>query len=1419
MSSNPALFEVSFEVCNKVGGIHTVLSTKASTLVERYGDDYICVGPWLLRDEERQPVPFLPEGGPESPFADFEASCRDLGCPVRVGRWDIPGRPRVVLVDFSNQYEKKDGVLAGLWETYRVDSLQGTWDYIEPVLFGDAAGKVIQRWWEEFHAPHHRRAVAQFHEWMTAAGLLHLKRHCPGIGTVFTTHATMLGRALSSLGRSPEDGLGDDTVEELATDNGVAAKHSLEVATAREADVFTTVSEITADEAALVLGRRAAPVLPNGIDLAVVDALAGTTPRADVRTKLARFAGAFLGEEVSDAAFLAISGRYEFHNKGIDLALDALADVAAAKGRRVVLFVLVPAGNSGPRPELRDRLARSGEPHDGPLGVATHQLFNAADDDVQKRCAELHLDNSLGSRVKVVHVPVYLGPHDGFLDEPYEAIARAMDLTLFPSYYEPWGYTPQESLALGVPTISSDYAGFGRWARKEGLKAADGVTVISRARRQYDAARAELAGTIEAFLREAPGRDELAEACRRTASRTAWRDLITNYEAAFSAATDAIQKRMEAGVPLVRRAKQKLVARAESRAPRLTRFDVSATLPDELAPLAEVARNYAWCWDPEGRDLFRDLSRHSWDAAGHNPIVFLRNVFRQDLEAKAKDTAYVARLGRVVARLRRYLAEAPGTGPGSGAGDAPIHPGRPVAYFSAEYGIHESLRVYSGGLGILSGDHLKSASDVGLPLVAVGLYYRKGYMRQRLTADGEQLALDLDNEPRDLPVEPVLGANGAPLEVRLALPGRELALRAWRVPVGRVSLFLLDADVPSNRDEDREITRNLYGGDETTRIKQEIVLGRGGARMLAAMGIEPACWHMNEGHAAFMALERVSRLVRDESLTFEEAREIVRATTAFTTHTPVPAGHDRFHESLVRTYFADVADWLGVPWERFWGLGQPTEAKEDERALFNMTCLAMQFASYVNGVAKIHGEVSKGLLHSSWPGLLEGEVPINSITNGVHLPTWIRTSVAALVGVTDRPVRGADFVEHAKKIDVARLWAVRHEAKLEMLQQLRGNLKRSFVERDDSPVLLARMLDGIDEDALWIGFARRFAPYKRAHLLFSDKERLRRILESTGRPVRIVVSGKAHPRDGRGKEIVQEIARLSRSPEFAGRVFIAEDYDVALARALVQGVDVWLNTPTRPLEASGTSGMKAAANGGLNLSIGDGWWPEGWDGDNGWMIGDGRVYQNQALQDQLDSETLYRLLEEEVVPLYYDRDAAGVPRGWAERSRHALETLPMVFDTDRMVLEYAREAYRPLAKAGVEVSADRGRVARERAARKARLRELLPKVKVVDARLGELVDVKVGDAVVAHITLDLGQLAREDLEVELVLGHEKGDGDLVAPNLVRLRCTGGPDSAAIFEGSQVVDRSGGYAYGLRMRPSARFGDASDLLRDMVRWIG
>ncbi|HLU38732.1 MAG TPA: alpha-glucan family phosphorylase, partial [Planctomycetota bacterium] len=1318
MSGRFCLFEISWEVCNKIGGIYTVISSKAKTTVEKFGDDYVTVGPWLLSDTDRS-IPF--EDDPS--FADFAEACREAGTPVRVGRWLIPGRPRTILVEFSKLYQEKDKLLGRLWEDYKVDSIAGGWDYIEPVMFGIAAARVIEEYWERYLAATCQRAVVQCHEWMTGAALLHLKPRLPSMGSIFTTHATMLGRALSSLGHSPRSGLGGSTVEDLARQHGVVAKHSMEGTCAREADVFTTVSAVTAAEAELLHGRRPEVILPNGIDLDVIDSFAGATDRAAMRRELERVASRFLGAPVAGAAFLCTSGRYEFHNKGIDLLLDALAMMNARPGRPVVLFVLVPAGNSGVRAELLERLRNVEAPADGPIGISTHNLFEVERDPIAERCRSLGLDNRTDARVKVVHVPIYLTENDGFLNRPYEAVVRAMDLTCFPSFYEPWGYTPQESLALGVPTVTSDYAGFGVWARDQGLGPRDGVTVLERVNVQYSVVMENLAAVLEEHI-AALGRGTAArsEACRATARRTEWRGLFRHYEEAYAAALAAVQERSQQGVAQPRRPKLTVVhAPQHGRTPRLSPFEVAATLPEELRGLQRLSRNLWWSWNRDAENVFADLSPLAWRNCGRNPVAFLQRLYPEDLQAKARDEEYLARLRAVTARLDEYLAAPPPPPEG-------LSTQRPVAYFCAEYGVHESLPIYSGGLGVLAGDHLKSASDLGIPLIAVGLFYRMGYMAQRLTADGEQLAADVENEPRLLPVEMVRDDKGEPLEVRIKLPGREIFLRAWKVLVGRVTLYLLDSNTPSNRAEDRDITRNLYGGDAETRIQQLIALGRGGKRLLSRLGIRPAVFHMNEGHAAFLSLERVSRLVKEEGLTFEAAREYVRATTLFTTHTPVPAGHDRFGEDVMRRYFADAEEWVGVPWDRFFALGR----SEPDGGAFNMTWLALNFASYVNGVSKMHGEASRELLHPFWPGLLRSEIPVRSITNGIHLPTWTSPRVARLLGATDRPVRPSDFAA-ARTVSADALWRAKQEDKRELLEEVLRSLEQAFLRRKDSPILLSRIQSGLEERALIIGFARRFAPYKRAHLLFKDVDRLHRILSDPERPVRVLIAGKAHPRDKMGQDILRDIARRTRSDLLAGRVFFIEDYDMALARALVRGVDVWLNNPTHLLEASGTSGMKAAANGALNLSIGDGWWPEAFNGSNGWQIGGARLYDDQELQDQFDSSTLYRLLEESIVPLYFARDADGLPQGWIERMRESLATVPPTFNTDRMVQEYLQQAYQPLAAAHAALGRDGYAEARRLAEDAQRVRKAFEKLRIHSVQVSDPAKLTVGGVLAAHV--------------------------------------------------------------------------------------
>jgi phosphorylase/glycogen(starch) synthase len=1418
VTSPHTLFEVSWEVCNKVGGIHTVISTKAKSLVERFGDDYVTVGPWLLSTSDKNHE-FEEEGG----FQAFCEVCRGMGLPVRVGRWRIPGRPRTILIEFSKLYEKKDAVLARLWEDFKVDSIHGGWDYVEPVLFGHAAALVIERWWEEYLASEHKRAVVNAHEWMTSSALLYLKKKVPSVGTVFTTHATMLGRTLSSNGQSPDDGLGEQTPEALAKQHNVTAKHSLESVAAREADVLTTVSEITAKEAALLLGRTPAPLTTNGLDVAVIDELAGKTTREEARRVLLHTASLFFGEDVSDAALIAISGRYEFRNKGIDLLLDAMARLDKRAGRRIVLFVLVPAGNSGVRSEFLERRDKPLDEIEGPLGLGTHNLFDTEHDPVHAHCQRLGLANGGDARVRVIQVPIYLSSSDGLWNLPYHAVLRAFDLTCFPSYYEPWGYTPQESLAAGVPTITSDYAGFGRWARSAGLGPEHGVTVLERVHVRFEDVLEKLADAIERHLASPKSARELEGICRETAQRSSWTQFLPRYDEAYRSALESVQKRLEAGVLQTRKPKQPLSVKPapEGRRPHLFHFDVSATLPAELRGLLRLSRNLWWSWDHEAAALFEELSPRSWETSGHNPVTFLQRVYPEDVAGRAADKSYVARLERTLARFDAYLAapfdpnkwkRARVDGGAGEAGAPPLSPDHPVAYFCAEYGLHESVRTYAGGLGVLAGDHLKSASDLFLPLVAVGLFYRMGYTTQRLGPNGEQLAHDVENDPRFLPLEIVKGEGGAALTIELPLPGRQLVAQVWRVRVGRVHLYLLDANRPENRPEDRDITRNLYGGTEETRILQEIVLGRGGMQLLKRLGIRPSVFHMNEGHAAFLTLERVGQLAHGEGLTFDEAREFVRATTIFTTHTPVPAGHDRFGEDLMRRYFSDAESWVGVPWERFMHLGQG----EGDKGVFNMTYLALNFASFANGVSEMHGTASRKLLRSLWPGLLESEAPVDAIVNGVHLSTWTSPAIARTLGVVERPVEPEDFARPLTNSQLLALRANKRELRRHLLSEMRMRLSRSFVVRGDSPALLVKLLGGLEEDALWIGFARRFAPYKRATLLFQDPDRLAKLLADPARPLRIVFAGKAHPSDGLGKDLVKRIFELTRDARFEGKVFFLEDYDVNLARSLVQGVDVWLNTPIRWLEASGTSGMKAAANGTLNLSIGDGWWPEAFDGENGWQIG-GSEYKDQALLDQFDANHFYATLEEEVIPLYFERDAEGVPTHWLERVQRCLASVPVRFNTDRMVREYHDKGYAQLAVASDELLRNKRWKLKMLVQENQRVRKGFGEIQILSAHVGELTSLHVGDPVEVRVEVNLGSLKPDDVRVELVLGHAAGETELtgrVAVPLAFVQTTG--TNVHVFEGVKAMDRSGSFSYGIRVRARTDREYAGSL-RDLVLW--
>ena len=681
-----------------------------------------------------------------------------------------------------------------------------------------------------------------------------------------------------------------------------------------------------------------------------------------------------------------------------------------------------------------------------------------------------------------------------------------------------------------------------------------------------------------------------------------------------------------------------------------------------LDDLRRLARNLWWCWDAEALRLFEELSPAAWKEYRHNPTVLLEELSPDDIEAAVSGSSFGERLSQTLQRLDAYLAvpERPGRRGGS------LSRTRPVAYFCAEYGLHESLPLYSGGLGILAGDHLKSASDVGVPLIAVGLFYRGGYMGQGIDEEGQQVVIERPNDPATMPLDLLRDEAGEPIEITIPLGDDSLALRGWQAAIGRVTLYLLDAEAPDNAPELQAITSSLYGGAEEMRIQQELVLGCGGVRLLDRLGIAPSVWHMNEGHAAFLTIERASHLIAQEGLSFDDARERVAATTLFTTHTPVPAGHDKFEDELAQTYLGGFADRLGLTWDDLAALGH----SDEEPDMFNMTMLALRLSSYCNGVSELHGTVSRQLLGGAWQDVEEHEVPISSITNGIHLATWTSSGITEALGVSGRPARGEDFEREAANLEVADLWRRRQPLRRHALDAVRASVEHGRTSLPD---------DALDERALLIGFARRFATYKRANLLLTDPDRLARLLGDPERPVRILVAGKAHPRDEHGQDVLAQIVDASRG-DLKGHIFFLDDYGIELGRTLVQGVDVWLNNPRRMEEASGTSGMKAAANGALNLSIADGWWPEAADGKNGWTIEEVRTHDDDEAQDAVDAEALYRCLEEEIQPLFFQRDENDVPVEWLQRVRHMLTTIPPVFNSDRMVRQYLDQAYQPLSK-------------------------------------------------------------------------------------------------------------------------------------------
>ena len=828
-------------------------------------------------------------------------------------------------------------------------------------------------------------------------------------------------------------------------------------------------------------------------------------------------------------------------------------------------------------------------------------------------------------------------------------------------------------------------------------------------------------------------------------------------------------------------------------------FTVLPCLPDRLRPLQTLAYNLWWSWNADAVALFRRVNADLFEALDHSPIRLLGATDQTRYEQLERDDGFLAHMDRVSYALAHYL-DAPTWFQENHASDRDAR----IAYFSAEFGIHESVPVYSGGLGVLAGDHLKSASDLGIPLVGISLMYREGYFRQYLNVDGWQQERYPENDFFTLPLNAELDANGKPILVTVPLPGRELALRIWHIQVGRVPLYLLDANIPENSPQDRGISSQLYGGDLHTRIQQEILLGIGGIRALRALGKMPTVCHMNEGHAAFTGLERIRLLVEEHHLDFATAFEAVKAGTCFTTHTPVPAGNDAFPMHMIEQYLGDYMAKMGVDRNTLAGLGR--QHPNNEQELFSMTVLALKLANVSNGVSRLHGSVSRKMWKDLWPELPSNEVPITSITNGVHTQSWLAPDMAQLydryLGIQweERPTDFAIW-KRVEQIPDGELWRTHERGRERLVAMARSRLKAQLKRRGSPPSEVDAADEVLDPDALTIGFARRFATYKRGDLVFRNFERLVSLVNNRERPVQFIFAGKSHPQDRGGKELIQRVVQQSRKPEFRKRVVFIEDYDMNVARNLVQGVDVWLNNPRRPLEASGTSGMKICGNGGLNLSILDGWWVEGYDGDNGWAIGAGEEYTDLAYQDEVESRALLDLIEQDLAPAFYRRDAGGLPREWIRRMKRSIMSLVPVFNTNRMVEQYTERCYVPSARRAVKLTADHLRAAKELAGWRRRVLADWHQVKVesVDAPTNELM--RVGGSFPVKVRVRLGPFRPEEVEVQLCLGVLDAMGELAEPKALPLSANGSVTTdGVLFTGEVPCRSSGQFGFSVRVLP-------------------
>ncbi len=844
---------------------------------------------------------------------------------------------------------------------------------------------------------------------------------------------------------------------------------------------------------------------------------------------------------------------------------------------------------------------------------------------------------------------------------------------------------------------------------------------------------------------------------------------------------------------------------------KLKRIFIEPKLPDGLSPLAELAQNIWWCWNHEATELFQSIDPQKFIAHQYNPVALLDDLSIERAQELLADADFVARMKRVYKSFRDYIDKAPAlTGP-------------QIGYFCMEYGLHQSLRLYSGGLGVLAGDYLKEISDRNANFVAVGLLYRYGYFQQGISNNGEQLHNYEPVKFTQLPLEPVRDSRGEWIKIHVNLSGRTVWAKVWKLPVGRMPLYLLDTDIDDNVWEDRSITHQLYGGDNENRLRQEILLGIGGLRALKAIGINPDLYHLNEGHASFLGLERLRNYMKDTGLSYEEALEVVRSTQLFTTHTPVPAGHDTFSEALLRDYLYEYTYALDITWEALVGLGRLNP--KDDAELFNVSHLAIRTSQEINGVSRLHGEVSQRMFEELNPDYNFAESNIGYVTNSVHFPTWIarewldfyeqKLGKTILDNQTDKK-----FWHKIHQVSDGEIMSIRRLLKKRLLDWVRKSLAEDLMRRGENPRSTFEIVNAIKDDALVFGFARRFATYKRATLLFSNEKRLAEIVNNPDRPVIFLFAGKAHPADKGGQEFIRLVYNVTKNPDFKGKVIFLENYSMEMAKLLVQGVDVWLNNPVRPKEASGTSGMKAVMNGVMNFSVLDGWWCEGYRPGAGWALPEKNTYPDQpGLQNELDAETIYNTLENEIVPSYYDQDKNGVSVRWVSHIKNTIADIAPEFVMGRMLQDYQDRFYSKLGKRSEKLKQKDYALARELADWKMRIRRSWQALELIDLQAPDTFNrsLPLGEKFEAKAILNLQDLSPEDVGVEVVFYKRHSEKELEFLFVQEMDLTSKKEKEVVFECSFVPRTAGVFEYGFRLFPkNTLLPHRQDF--GLVRWL-